>query len=221
MQFYVSTISDNPRDIFKNLPVFEEHGISGIHFDVMDGIFVPRLGLYPELLRSIRSSSNLPIEVHLMLTDPDKYIEIFVESGASRVLVHFESLQNPHKTIELINRFGVESCLVLNPGTEIRQIEDYIGEIAAVMLMAINPGIPKHPFISSTLGRLKDLKNLISVVNPGVRIGIDGGVTFDNVNDLYQNGADWLICGSGTIFKPDGDLIENLSRLQAIKLNQM
>ena len=107
IEFYASAVSDEPELLFKHLPILKANGISGIHFDVMDGNFVPRLGLYPELLESIKNSTDLPIEAHLMLSNPDEYIETFIEAGAQRVLVHFEALENPNRTLTLINKLGV------------------------------------------------------------------------------------------------------------------
>ena len=216
IEFYVSTISDDPKLIFDHLPIFKEYGMSGVHFDVMDGDFVPRLGLYPELLKSIKDSSDLPIEVHLMLSNPDKYIETFLEAGAQRVLVHFESLINPHKTLKVIRNLGLESCLVLNPETEIHSIGNLITETDSIMLMAIRPGIPGHPFIPETFEKLKTLKNWLNELESAIRIGVDGGVTFENAKKLYEYGADWLICGSGTIFKPGASLVDNISKLKNI-----
>jgi ribulose-phosphate 3-epimerase len=216
IEFYASTISDDPEFIFEHLPIFKNYGISGIHFDVMDGNFVPRLGLYPELLKSISKYSDLSIEAHLMLSNPDKYIEVFVEAGAQRVLVHFESLQDPFRTLRIIHALGVDSCVVLNPETNFYKVEPFITEIDSIMIMAINPGVPKHPFIPSALDKLRDLKNWVSVLKPELAIGIDGGVTFDNAKQLHEYGADWLICGSGTIFKPGESLIENISKLHSI-----
>lgn len=216
IEFYVSTISDDPKRIFEHLPIFKEYGMSGIHFDVMDGNFVPRLGLYPELLKSIKASSDLPIEVHLMLSNPDKYIETFLEAGAQRVLVHFESLINPHKTLKSIKNVGLESCLVLNPETDILSIGELVTETDSIMLMAIRPGIPGHPFIPDTFEKLKTLRNWLDKIKPEMRIGVDGGVSFENAKKLYEYGADWLICGSGTIFKPGACLVDNLSRLKSI-----
>jgi len=216
IEFYVSTISDDPKLVFEHLPIFEDYGISGIHFDVMDGNFVPRLGLYPELLKSIKDSSDLPIEAHLMLSNPDKYIETFMEAGARRILVHFESLTDPHKTLKLISNLGLESCLVLNPETEIHSIDRFIAATDSVMLMAIRPGISGHPFIPETFEKLKNLKNWLNELKPEMRIGVDGGVTFNNVKKLDEYGADWLICGSGTIFKPGASLVENISKLNSI-----
>ena len=216
IELYVSTISDDPKLIFEHLPIFKDYGMSGIHFDVMDGNFVPRIGLYPELLKSVRDSSDLPIEVHLMLSNPDQYIRTFIEAGAQRILVHFESLLNPEKTLKLINSLGLESCLVLNPETELFSIRKFISEADSIMLMAIRPGIPRHPFIPETFDKLQNLKDWVSRSKPELRIGIDGGVTFDNAKKLYEYGADWLVCGSGTIFKPGACLTDNISKLNSI-----
>lgn len=216
IEFYVSTISDDPKLIFEHLPIFKHCGISGIHFDVMDGNFVPRIGLYPELLKSIRDASDLPIEVHLMLSNPDQYIRTFMEAGAQRILVHFESLSNPEKTLKLINSLGLESCLVLNPETDFFSIRNFISEVDSIMLMAIRPGFPRHPFIPETFEKLQNLKDWLNRSKQELRIGIDGGVTFDNAKKLYEYGADWLICGSGTIFKPGASLSDNISKLNSI-----
>ena len=216
IEFYVSTISDDPKLIFEHLPIFKDCGMSGIHFDVMDGNFVPRIGLYPELLKSIRDNSDLPIEVHLMLSNPNQYIRTFMEAGAQRILVHFESLLDPQKTLKLINSLGLESCLVLNPETEIFLIRKFISEVDSIMLMAIKPGFPRHPFIPETFEKLQNLKKWLSRSKPELRIGIDGGVTFDNAKELYEYGADWLVCGSGTIFKPGASLSDNISKLNSI-----
>jgi ribulose-phosphate 3-epimerase len=177
---------------------------------------VPRIGLYPELLKSIRDSSDLPIEVHLMLSNPDQYIRTFMEAGAQRILVHFESLQDPQKTLKLINSFGLESCLVLNPETELFSIRKFINDTDSIMLMAIKPGIPGHPFILETFEKLQNLKDWLSRLKPEMRIGIDGGVTFDNAKKLYEYGANWLICGSGTIFKPGACITDNISKLNNV-----
>ena len=218
-QFYVSTISEDPKLIFDHLPIYAEHGISGIHFDVMDGKFVPRLGLFPELLKSINQSTSLPIEVHLMLSKPNEYISSFVKNGAKRILVHFETLDDPDSTLKLINDLGAESCIVLNPDTSFLETEKYLPQVDSFMLMAINPGIPRHPFIPSTIDKLNDLRNWLNHQKPETRIGIDGGVTFENAMQLFSSGANWLICGSGTAFKAGATLSENLKRLQKIVEN--
>ncbi len=215
-ELFISTISDNPKDVFKNLSIYEKMGISGIHFDIMDGIFVPRFGLYPELMEAIQSETKLPIEVHLMVSNVEAYINRFASAGATRLIFHAETLQQPMTLISQIKEMGIEVGIALNPKTQIDSLIQIIPEVDLVLLMAINPGIPKHPFIPETLDKLDSLRRLIRQNNSTSRIGIDGGVTFQNVVTLFENGADILICGSGTIFKTENTLESNLISLTTL-----
>jgi len=218
---YVSTISDDPQLIFEHLAIFEKLGINGIHFDVMDGKFVPRLGLYPELLNSINSISSLPIEVHLMIEDPNEYVPIFIKSGARRVLVHYEALTNPRTTFKLIKDLGAQTGLVLNPETNFHEIFSILDEVEFIMLMGINPGIPRHPLIPLIFEKLTNLRSWLDKEKPEVKIGIDGGVTFENAKHLNIIGAEWLICGSGTVFKSGQSVADNIKKLKEIFANSV
>jgi ribulose-phosphate 3-epimerase len=214
IELYVSTISDNPKNIFKNLELYENLGVSGIHFDIMDGNFVPRFGLYPELMKELRSNTNLPIECHLMVQNSEKYLNQMIASGANRIIVHIEALEHPHRTISVIKQLGAEVGIALNPGTGFNQLEYLIDDINLVLVMAINPGIPKHPFIIQSLQKISRLRKFLDTINPNVQIGVDGGVTFDNAKEISECGANTLICGSGTFFKEDNSLSENIKILQ-------
>lgn len=211
--YLVSTISDNPRDIFENLTIFDFYKFGGLHFDVMDGVFVPRLGLYPELLREIRNSTSMFIEVHAMLQNPMPYLDLLAESGANRIIVHIETPVDIARVLEKMDRLNVEVGLALNPKTSIDLLVPYIETIDSVMLMSINPGIPKHPFIESTFEKIDSLKQIVQNRNPRVKIGIDGGVTFANHLKLLSLGADYLVCGSGTVFHPNRSLTKNVEEL--------
>ncbi len=212
-EIFVSAISDNPKNIFVNLPIFEKTGISGIHLDVMDGSFVPRFGLYPELMREIIDQTKLEIEIHMMVKDPEPYINQLIKIGANRIILHLETLIHPHRTLSMIKESGVDSGVALNPGTNLECLEYIMDQVDMVLLMAINPGIPKHPFIPRTFHKLVQLKNMISENDLKCRIGIDGGVTIENAKSLVKNGADILICGSGTIFKENNDIESNIRSL--------
>lgn len=214
-ELYVSTISENPKDIFRNLEMYERLGVSGIHFDIMDGSFVPRFGLYPELMVEIKKNSNLKIEAHLMINEVDKHINQIVECGASRVVIHIESMNHPHRTISLIKQMGAEVGVALNPGTSINCLEELITELDLVLLMAINPGIPKHPFIEQSYGKISRLKQFINQSKNRVKIEVDGGVTFENAKKISTNGANILVCGSGTFFKIGDSIENNIRKLHA------
>ena len=215
-RFCTPTISDNPKDVFKNLSIYEKMGISGIHFDIMDGIFVPRFGLYPELMEAIQSETKLPIEVHLMVSNVEAYINRFASAGATRLIFHAETLQQPMTLISQIKEMGIEVGIALNPKTQIDSLIQIISEVDLVLLMAINPGIPRHPFIPDTFNKLISLKKLLTLNNLSARIGIDGGVTFQNAVSLFENGADILICGSGTVFNKSDTLESNINSLKSL-----
>ena len=213
----ISTISGNPRSIFEDLQLAELNGIGGIHFDVMDGIFVPRLGLYPELLSEIKASTNLKIEVHRMLDSAVPYIERFVDAGADHFLFHLESKDNLNLLLDKVYQTSASVGLVLNPQTDISYVAPYIENIKSITLMAINPGVPRHPMIESTFDKLTKLRNLVdSAAIQDVTISIDGGVTFQNCDRLFELGADSLVCGSGTIFNRENEIIANLHKLKMI-----
>jgi ribulose-phosphate 3-epimerase len=212
-KYLVSTISDSPREIFEHLPIFESAGFGGLHFDLMDGIFVPRLGLYPELLKEIRRSTNLYIEVHIMIQKPSRFLDLIVDSGANKVIFHLETEEDLNELIKLAKKHEVEIGIAINPLTPTTFLEPFLTEIDSVTLMAINPGIPKHPFLESTFPKLKETKSLIDKINPKVEIVIDGGVTFSNHKKLLMSGADKLICGSGTVFHYENSLEKNLDFL--------
>ena len=212
-EIFVSAISDNPKNIFANLPIFEQNGISGIHFDVMDGSFVPRFGLYFELMREIIDQTKLEIEVHMMVNDPEPYVNQLIKIGANRIILHLETLIHPHRTLSMIQESGVDSGIALNPGTNLEGLEYIMEQVDLVLLMAINPGIPKHPFIPRTFHKLVQVKNMIGENSLKTRIGIDGGVTFENAKSLVENGADILVCGSGTIFNGANDIESNIKSL--------
>ena len=215
-RFFYSVISDSPKQIFKNIRYLERTNIGGIHFDVMDGSFVPRLGLYPELLSEIRNQSSLFIEVHAMLSTPSAFIEKFIEAGANRMMFHVETNDQINDLIIKTKELGIECGLVINPASKLESILPYLTHIESIMLMAINPGIPKHPFLDETYDKLSKLRNLLNEQNKDLEIVIDGGVTFENVEKLFALGANTLVCGSGTLFAPGNNLKKNFKHLKSI-----
>lgn len=217
-EIFVSTISDNPQDIFKNLNLYERMGVSGIHFDIMDGSFVPRFGLYPELMREIRKETTLPIEAHLMIDNSEKYLSQILDAGANRIIVHYETLQHPHRTISLIKQMGIEAGIALNPGTNLYGLDYILSDLDLILIMAINPGIPKHPFIIQSLEKITELSKKLHQVNSKIKIEVDGGVTFENAKSISISGADILVCGSGTFFAEGNSTENNIKHLQE-KLN--
>jgi ribulose-phosphate 3-epimerase len=199
--------------MFKHLRSFNRKVASGFHFDVMDGDFVPRLGLYPELLKSMRSKTDLPIEVHLMLGNPDKFFELFANYGCTRLILHYRNPDHLMGQIANVRELGLEVGIALNPEVPVNSLHSVIHLLDVVMLMAIKPGVPKHPFIEGTYAKIVELVKLAKVNNLTFKISIDGGVTFNNISKLVEIGADILICGSGTIFHEGQSFRKNLKLL--------
>ena len=213
-ELFASVISDNPRDIFSNLKIYEDAKISGLHFDVMDGDFVPRFGLYPEVLKEIRHLTSLPIEVHLMTTNFERYLNQFAELGATRIVFHVEATDNIIDSINKVKESGAEVGIAINPNTKMDFINQIVNKIDYIMLMAITPGIPKHPFITSTYQKISELKKILFTNSSSAKIGVDGGITFENAKEIYKIGADVLICGSGTFFDSARSVKNNITLLQ-------
>ncbi len=174
--------------------------IDRIHFDVMDGVCVPRFGLYPEILVGVRKLTDLPVDVHMMVTNPEPYIETYAKAGATIFYVHAENNSNLHRTLKLIKDAGMKPGVVLNMATPICVLDYILADIDYVLLMAINPGIVGHTIIDAVYSKIRDVKTLIG--GRAIKIVIDGGVTSESSAAMVRAGADVLVCGSSTIFRP-------------------
>jgi ribulose-phosphate 3-epimerase len=210
-QLAASIICGNPLNLETDLAALEKGGIDYIHFDVMDGVFVPRFGLFPEYLKAIRSKTTLPIEVHMMVQDPEPYIQDFVNAGATMLTPHIEPLLHAHRTIMKIKAAGAKAGLALNPGTPLSTLDYVLADLDLVMLMAINPGIVGHKLIPRTMEKITDLRKKISEVDKDIIIEIDGGVTPVSGIEMVKAGANMLVCGTGTIFQPPAKLDDKIT----------
>ncbi len=209
MKIAASLICANPLDLNSDLKELESSNVEFIHFDVMDGNFVPRYGLYPEILSNLKQKFNLTVDVHMMVDNPEDYISTYKSAGADFYNFHIESTKHSHRILYKVKNSGMKAGIALNPGTPLSSIEPIINDIDMVVLMAINPGIVGHKFIPSTLERIKELRNLSIKNNPDLQIQIDGGVTPSTGPEMVKAGADILVCGNGTIFRRHEDTISN------------
>lgn len=172
-------------------------GADLIHFDVMDGHFVPNITFGPVLLESIKRYCSLPLDAHLMIENVDKYIPDFIKAGADMVSIHIENNYHIHRSIELIKKLGARAGVVINPGTSLNLLEEILNYVDFVLLMSVNPGFGGQRFIERSLQRLKRLKGMVEDINPRVLIQVDGGVKEENIVELARAGADILVVGSG------------------------
>lgn len=214
-QLAASIICGNPLNLEADLVALERGGIDIIHFDVMDGVFVPRFGLFPEYLRAIRSKTNLPIEVHMMVQDPEPYIQDFVNAGATILTPHIEPLTHVHRTVMKIKDANVKAGLALNLGTSLSSLDYILEDLDLVMLMAINPGIVGHKLIPRTLTKIADLRKKIDATGKDITIEIDGGVTPDSGSRMLKAGANMLVCGTSVIFQPPAKLEDKIHDFRA------
>ncbi|MDO1511993.1 ribulose-phosphate 3-epimerase [Maribacter confluentis] len=166
------------------------------HIDVMDGVFVPNISYGMPVLKAIQQHATKPLDVHLMIVDPDRYIEEFARLGAAHLTVHYEACPHLHRTLQAIKSHGMKAGVAINPHTNVQLLEDTIKDIDIVIIMSVNPGFGGQSFIENTYDKIKSLKALITKKNASTLIEIDGGVTTNNAQKLVAAGADILVAGS-------------------------
>ena len=170
-----------------------------IHFDVMDGEFVPNISFGFPLLDVVKKVAQKPIDVHLMIVEPDRYIEQFAKGGAAGITVHYEACPHLHRTIQAIKELGCRAGVALNPHTTVDLLDDIIEDVDLVLIMSVNPGFGGQKFIKNTYKKIADLKKLSASRNPNLYIEIDGGVGDQNAKQLIEAGANVLVAGN-TVF---------------------
>ena len=184
------------------------------HIDVMDGVFVPNISFGTPIMNILKINAKKPLDVHLMIVNPDNYIEKFAELGSRVLTVHFEACTHLHRTIQRIKSLNMKAGVAINPHTPVSSLEAIIKEIDLVCIMSVNPGFGGQSFIETTYQKIEDLKSLINKHNSNALIEIDGGVTSNNAKKLVEKGADVLVAGS-FVFKSDNptNTISTLSTL--------
>lgn len=184
------------------------------HIDIMDGVFVPNISFGMPVLKAIGQHANKTLDVHLMIVEPDKYIQTFADLGTDILTVHYEACTHLHRTVQAIKAAGMKAGVALNPHTPIAVLEDIISDLDLVCIMSVNPGFGGQSFIENTYKKVSQLKHLIEFSNANTLIEIDGGVTDKNANKLIEVGADVLVAGS-FVFKSENptETIENLKAL--------
>ncbi len=180
----------------KEIEMINSSNAGYIHCDVMDGVFVPNISFGIPVIEHVNRIAQKPLDVHLMIVNPDNLIEAFVNAGASIITVHYEACQHLNRTIQLIKSLGAKASVCLNPHTPVAVLEDIIEYIDMVLLMSVNPGFGGQAFIENTYKKVRQLKELININNPKCLIEVDGGVNFETGKKLFENGADVLVAGS-------------------------
>ncbi len=209
-----SILAADFNNLGKEIELINRSEAGYIHFDVMDGVFVPNISFGIPVIEHVNKIAQKPLDVHLMIVNPDNLIVPFVKAGASIITVHYEACTHLHRTVQHIKSQGVKASVCLNPHSPVALLEDIISELDMVLLMSVNPGFGGQTFIDNTYKKVRQLKTLIENNNPDCLIEVDGGVNFETGKKLFENGADVLVAGS-FIFnsKNPEETIHNLKTL--------
>jgi ribulose-phosphate 3-epimerase len=211
-----SLVCADPLSIGEEVKRLVAGGIDALHFDVMDGMYVPRLGLYPELLKAIRSVTDLPIDVHMMSEEPVRYVADFARAGATFISVHSEASKHLHYALKTIRENGVKAGVALNYATPLCALDYVMDDIDMVMLMAINPGIVGHKLIPGAMKKIVDLRKKIDASGRDIIIAIDGGVSQESAAKMVKAGANYLVCGTSSIFKAGKPLEKTIKEFRSL-----
>jgi len=191
-----SILSADFANIQRDVDMINRSEADWFHIDIMDGVFVPNLSFGFPVIKAIKRHATKPMDVHLMIVDPDRYISEFKKSGADLLTVHYEACNHLHRTIQAIKAEGMKAGVSLNPHTPIHLLKDIIGDLDLVLLMSVNPGFGGQKFIEQTYTKTAELRKLIDENNSKAIIEIDGGVNLETGKKLLESGADALVAGS-------------------------
>ncbi len=203
MMIAPSILSADFSRLGREIEAVQQAGAEVIHVDVMDGHFVPNITIGPLVVRAVRQVTGLPVDVHLMITEPDRYLQDFAEAGADWITVHVEACTHLHRTIHHILDLGKKAGAVLNPATSLSTLDYILEDVDLVMLMSVNPGFGGQSFIPSTLEKIRKLRAMLDQVNPDAGIEIDGGVSPKTIGGVAEAGANIFVAGSAVYGRED------------------
>lgn len=191
-----SLLSADFGNLQRDIEMINNSDADWIHVDVMDGVFVPNISFGQPVVKHIKKHARKPLDVHLMIVDPARYVQSFRDAGADILTVHYEACNHLHRTIHAIKDAGMQAGVVLNPHTSVTLLEDIVQDCDLVLLMSVNPGFGGQKFIENTYSKVMTLKEMCQRKNPDCLIEIDGGVNLGNAGKLFQTGADVLVAGN-------------------------
>lgn len=213
LQIHPSILTADFANLGQAVGAAQQAGADALHLDVMDGQFVPNLTFGPAVVKAIHQATNLPLDVHLMVHEPDHLLPAFAEAGANLITVHAEACRHLHRTVQHINELGCRVGVALNPATPLEAAGEIVRFIDLLLIMSVNPGFGGQPFIQSTTHKLRRARQLIDDMNPLCDLQVDGGVDRSNIGDVVRNGANVVVAGSA-VYNDRADVAENLRALR-------
>lgn len=208
-----SMLAADFKELGKEIRTIEENGAQYLHFDVMDGIFVPSISYGMPVLESIRPATNMICDAHLMITEPIRYIEAFAKAGADLITVHLEACKDVEATLAKIRECGCKVGLSISPDTPVAALTDYVDKVDMILIMSVHPGFGGQKFIPESLDKIRELRAMLDEKELAVDIEVDGGIYLSNVEEVLDAGANVIVAGSG-IFR--GDAASNTRDMLAI-----
>ncbi len=207
-----SILSADGSRFAEEIVAVEKAGADWIHIDVMEGHFVPNITMGPAIISALRKTTKLPFDVHLMIENPDRYIESFAAAGADIITIHVEAANHLHRTVDLIKKYGKKAGVSLNPATPLTQIEEILPDIDLLLIMTVNPGFGGQQFIKTTLPKIARASQLLSALPDKPLLEVDGGVNLKNIADIARAGARIMVAGN-SIFS-NSDYIKAIAELK-------
>ena len=198
-----SILSADFGNLQRDIEMINQSEADWFHVDIMDGVFVPNISFGFPVMAAVKKHALKPLAVHLMIVDPDKYVQEFADAGADRITVHYEACTHLHRTIQLIKAAGCKAGVALNPHTPVTLLQDIIQDLDLVLIMSVNPGFGGQQFIHNTYKKIQDLKQLIAGKNEELVIEVDGGVSLQNIGQLVSAGANAFVAGNAIFATED------------------
>jgi len=198
-----SIISADFSRLGEEISAVETGGADWIHIDVMDGHFVPNITIGPGVIGSLRKTTKLPFDVHLMIENPHRYIEDFAAAGSDIITVHVEATHHLHRSVAMIRDMGIKAGVSLNPATPLIQVEPLLADLDLLLIMTVNPGFGGQEFISSMLPKIRKAREMINTISPAISLEVDGGVNLENIKTIAEAGADVVVAGTSIFGSKD------------------
>lgn len=217
-----SVLSADFANLQRDVEMINSSEADWFHVDIMDGVFVPNISFGFPVMEAVKRYATKPLDVHLMIVNPDLYIDRFAAAGADIITVHYEACTHLNKTIQSIHAAGVKACVALNPHTPVELLSDILSELDMVLIMSVNPGFGGQQFIQNTLSKVSRLRAMAHLLNPALLIEVDGGVGLHNTAALSSAGANVLVAGNA-IFAADSphQMISSMKNLSAAAINSI